>query len=177
MVASVQAFRRRDRLGWIAAEPAVDVVFVELLGPDQAGHGLALHESCVRIGDIAASARVKDIGFPDARCDQFVEAREGIARRFRGVLQAATDCDRVARQYLKAVMDGCLGAGAVGVHRLHISRDQVLVEGVLEVPGTGGGRIEEERAVGFVVGEEERLETVGLRRTVSIAPPCLVAVS
>ena len=65
-VAAVLAFRRRRRLGGIAAQPFRHVVMVKLLAPNHAGKGLALDEPRVGVGNVLLQLGVKFVRFADA---------------------------------------------------------------------------------------------------------------
>ena len=47
MIAAVEPFVRRLRARWIALEPVVDIVVIELFAPEQTGERLA-HDGFVR---------------------------------------------------------------------------------------------------------------------------------
>src|SRR5262249_61506336 len=75
-VAAVPALRRRGRLGRIACEPFRHIVVKELRGPDHAGERLALHATCVRIGELGLPVGIEFVGLSATKREHLVEIGE-----------------------------------------------------------------------------------------------------
>ncbi len=148
-VAVTDAFAlcRWHGLGRIAIEPAIDLEIVELLGPQQACQGLALHQACIGVADLFLQGGVEGIGFGDA----FGEDRIGIHRKGIRGGQPQVDHRRGATVQLHGEMGGRLAA-EVATDRLTGALHHVVVDAVLE--GTLGGFAGKTRQVGFVVAEQ-----------------------
>ncbi len=155
----VAPFLRRWRRGLarIAGQPALDVVAVELLGPDHPGerrtHSLQLRPRAVVGGQIA----VELVGFGLAGGEQFVEVpAEGvrIALVLRRLPQPQADLLGRAGGYGQPVPPGAFGAAVLrvdaGFAEAHVPVDPVL--------GVGGDVLgsEDQLIVGLVVAQHRR---------------------
>ena len=88
VIASMPAFFGRRRFGGIAGEPAKNVVVKELLGPQQTGKGLPLHEPFVS-GELGGMhGIIKFIRFRDALGESGLQNRQtdSLAVRQRNAL-------------------------------------------------------------------------------------------
>src|SRR5262249_28034588 len=82
VIASVPAFFGRRGFGRIARQPAKNVVIIELLGPQQTGKGLPLHETLIS-GELGGMHGIIElIGFHDAPSEDGSEICKWILLRF-----------------------------------------------------------------------------------------------
>ena len=135
-------------------EPAVDVVVVELLGPEHAGEGLPHHVGGVGVHGLRDDGGVELVGLPPACLHDRVErAAEG--RGGRGVVKPQPERLRLAGLDGEGIVRGGLRALLLGIHRVRAAMDDAAVDPVLD-EGRPVGGVEETLGVGLVLGEEER---------------------
>ncbi len=151
-VAAVAAFDRRRRLKFVAADPAGNVVVIELLVPDEARPSLALHVAGIGIVQMVLNGAVELVGVAAALGDGGFEIFERRAKRLFG--KAGADGARAAGRNRKREMGAGLGAGVFRIDGGLIILNHIFVEGVFEV---AGGIVHAEQAahVGVVVAEEQ----------------------
>ena len=168
----------RPGIDVVLAEPAVDVVLVVLLAPEQPGERLARHVGGVRIERGADHRRVELVGLRApcrehaARSRRRAAARRVPRRAGRGRHQAhAHDGARAGLEH-ELVQGRHLGAPARGVDRAGRAVHDVVVDAVLGVVGDVR-RAEDalvvrlvlaEQELGGVVAEEQPLAELGVRR-------------
>ena len=70
------ALRRRGRLDRIACEPFRHIVVKELRGPNHAGERLALHATCVGIGELGLQVGIEFVGLGATKREHLVEIGE-----------------------------------------------------------------------------------------------------
>src|SRR5262245_22058685 len=82
VIAAAPACFRRRWFGRIARQPAKDIVVIELLGPQQTGKGLPLHETLIS-GELSGMhGLIERIGFRGAPGEDGVEICKRILLRF-----------------------------------------------------------------------------------------------
>ncbi len=141
---------RAPRVHAVLAQPAVHVVLVVLLAPQQAGERLAHDERLVGREHRRDDGRVELVGLRAARGEHRVEVdlAARLARQPHADLRAGAGRD------LEHVVGRALRAGAGRVHGVGRAVDHVVVDRVLGVHG-GVGRTEQPLVVGLVLAEQE----------------------
>ena len=145
-------------VGWgnlagVALAPVVDDVVIKLLGPEEAGVGLA--GDVARFGGVAGEAVfVEGVGLGEASGEGGVAVDEGGGEDEGIVGEAEADGGAAAGGDVEAVEEGCFGAILFGVSGGGVALDEGAVEGVF---GEGGfiGMLIECLEVGVIFGEEE----------------------
>ena len=146
-IADMQALGRWRGLGRVAVKPLVHIEIVELLGPQQAGQGLALHIAGVVIDDALLQGGVEVIGLLATLFKQFARVDLG---RIHGRKAQVKAFALQARQF-KDKARGNLSTG-VATNRSIQPFDHVIVDPILERPRR---RLPvEQREVAFVFTEQ-----------------------
>jgi hypothetical protein len=152
-----------EGLGSVLLEPPVDVVVVELLGPQHPGQRLAHHAGRVGVEGSRDDRGVELVRFLPALVHQRVEAtperpfRPRARRRGRGgryVTEPQPKRAGGAGLHRERIVRRGLRPGLRGVHRLPAPVDEVVVDPVLDVRGTVRAP-EEPLDVRLVLGEQE----------------------
>src|SRR5215475_5741326 len=82
VIAAAPAGFGRRWFGWIARQPAKDVVVIELLGPQQTGKGLPLHETLIS-GELSGMhGLIESIGFRGSPGENGSEISKRLLLRF-----------------------------------------------------------------------------------------------
>src|SRR5262249_24940176 len=141
---------RRSRLLRIAQEPTVNVVVIELLGPEQTCKSLPLHESLVQAESGGMDRGIEGIGLRNATGECSVEIRERIFDR----TWAEPDlyCQVGAGRYICVHVAGQLAAMPLvhaGVQTLHNG----VIDSVLYI-GRGVGHSVQPFMVGVIFREQ-----------------------
>ena len=151
IVPAGQSLGRRRRLGAIALQPAVHVVVVELLAPDQAGERLPLDAALLRAEPARMDGGVELVGlFCPLREDGRVLRQQplpGLIGEGEEKLDAPAGRDRAR------VIETGLGAARGGTEGLLPAVHDQLMKGILHERALVGDVVEP-LVVGFVVGEE-----------------------
>ena len=154
---------RVPRVHPVLAQPAVHVVLVVLLAPQQPGQRLAHHHRRVgrkRRGD---DRRVELVGLVAAGLQHLIEVGTQRVTRCRARGQAHTDRGALARPQLQHVVGGHLGARAGRIDRVGVAPDDEVVDRVLDVRrGVRGA--EEALVVGLVLAEQQLRRGVGAQQ-------------
>ena len=136
----------------VLAQPVLQVEEVELLGPEHARQRLAVNPALILAQRLRGDPVVELVGLGDAPRQSRRESAKCVVGRVTS--QAKTDGLAPAAGHLQHVVGGGLGSGLGGVDRIAVSRDDVRVEGVLDV-GRGIGLAPETAGVALVLGEEQ----------------------
>ena len=152
----------------VLAQPAVDVVLVVLLAPEQSGERLAHDARPVGVEARRDDRRVEGVGLLAPRVHDALEVGAEQVGRGGRVGRAQADADRraAAGRDLQRVVGGDLAAGLRRVHRAGGAADDVVVDRVLGERGDVR-RAEEPLAVRVVVAEEQRRRRVGEQQPVT----------
>src|SRR5262249_44413382 len=128
-IASAPAAGRRRWLGWIAVDPGVHIVTVELLAPQHAGKGLTL--------DLAEIGGAAGIG---ERTEEFVSFGYPIAEDLIEIVECPvavreTQADHLglAGPKLHVVTGGGLGSDLARIHRAPATVHYVVVDPVFDI--------------------------------------------
>ena len=152
--------RRRLGLRRIALQPAEIIEMVELLVPDHAGEGLALHDARVGRGHVVLQPGIEIIRLAVAQLQDILEVHEG-CREFAAA-QAQPHLERAAGGNALAMPQPGLGAAQCRIDAVRPGLDDVFVEAVLEV--AGGAEVPQPLPIGLVLGEQ------ALRAALDIQP-------
>src|SRR5579864_3690484 len=125
------------RLSRIALQPAVHVIVIALLAPNEAGECLALHEPRVLADSFWRSLLVEFIRFffslveprLKRRSEIFLGRRERIARV--AIHQPQTDRPAFSRRNFRYEMPRGFRAFHFRIHRAALAVDQVAMKGIL----------------------------------------------
>ena len=159
----------RRREGDVAPKPAVHVEVVELLGPEETGHGLAIDRSLLP-GELARHHRVVElVGLGDSPEKRGVVVRERVGQLLVG--QAEAEDGFLSMRELQAVPACGLRPLEEGVRRGRVAPADALVEGILHVrrrvrraPDELGVRVVlREEEIARALGEEPAVAEVRLR--------------
>eukprot|EP00053_Salpingoeca_punica_P018048 m.175423 g.175423 ORF g.175423 m.175423 type:complete len:782 (+) comp17347_c0_seq5:171-2516(+) len=158
-VAAAEPLARRRRLVTVALEPVADDVVVELLGPEEACEGLALHQALVWGQLERHDLRVKVVSLFHALLEGLVEAgaEHVVGRDARALLAAHAEADDglAARRHLEDVVEAGLGAASEVADGRVLAMDDVAVEGVLD-KGRVVVHAKEHARVGLVLRQQRR---------------------
>ena len=121
-VASAPVTGGRDGLAWVAVQPPVHPVRVDLFRPDQPGAGLTQHPHGLVTDICWGRCRVELVGLPLPKGHQFIESTAVPGGRTSGVVRVGTmqpqpQFGPPAGRNGHSVPPGGLGAHLVGVHR------------------------------------------------------------
>ena len=179
---------RVPRVDAVLAQPAVDVVLVVLLGPQQAGQRLAHHQRPVGVERRRDHLRVELVGLLAAGGEHGVEvgrvrargqphphlgraARGDLEHVVRGALRAARRVDRRAVDHV--VVDRRLRAGLV----LAVEQRRVGLEAPLPELGVAGDAVGDRRLLGAVAATCCETTAWGARAAVAGSGPRLCTVT
>src|SRR5215468_9332113 len=96
--ATLVAFRRRRGLLGIAGQPVSNDVFVELLGPKQAGISLASDARTLARAGVGELVGIKLVGFTNTKIEDLIESRaQRLHWRFVFGIEAQVDAKLAAR--------------------------------------------------------------------------------
>ena len=156
---------RIPRVGPVLAQPAVDVVLVVLLAPQQPGQRLAHHQPGVGGQRRWDDRRVEPVRLVAARLEHPVELRaERVARAVGPGRSGQPHADRRARTRCQRqhVVGGDLGARVGRVDRVGVVPDHEVVDRVLDVR-RGVRRPEQPLVVRLVLAEQQLRRGIGLQ--------------
>ena len=136
----------------VLLQPPIDVEEVELLAPQHARDGLAVHPALIFSQRWRRDPLEELVGVGDPSLEDLLEAAEGLV--YPGGRQPQADGLASAGGHVERVVRRRLGPGLGGIDRFAAARDDVLVERVLDV----GRRVRlapEPAGIGLVLGEEQ----------------------
>src|SRR5262249_47075523 len=163
-VAPGPAFWRWLRLSWVTREPAVDLVMVILLAPEQSREDLTLDTALVGRECGWLDSVVEGVGLGLALGEVLVEVGEWlrqIARR-----EAELNDPRLPWLYRRREVRGHLAA-ALAIGRALIAMNDEVVDPILHI-GRGVRGAKEQPVVGLVLAEEEVAREAACRARVKI---------
>ena len=159
-VAHVVAGGFEQRMALVLAQPALQVEVVVLLGPQQSRQRLAVHPALVFVQRVGRNPLVEFVGVGDPALERLLEPAKGISCLGGG--QTQPDGLAAAARHVEDIVGRGLGPRLGGIHRVAASRDDVLMERVLDI-GRSIGLAPQTLRIALVFGEEQ------LRGAVTIA--------
>src|SRR5215472_513372 len=149
---------RRWWLGAVATQPLGHVVVEELLGPEHAGQGLALHQPLVIAESGRLNGGIESISLSNSRGKKLVERVESphsipIAGQ---KTQTHRHCGTWGNTEL--VMHSCFGAGSLRVDGTSYTIHNSIGDTILD-EGRRIGRVVETLEIRLIVGEEQGRDT------------------
>ena len=151
-IAHVMADRLEQRMALVLSQPLLQVEIVELLAPEQSSQRLPVHPAFVFVQRVGRNPVVEFVGVGDAAFERLFETAKSIF--YLGGRQTQPNRLAAAGGHLDGIVGRRLGPRLGGIHRFTASRDDVLVERILDV-GRSIGLAPQKLRIALVFGEEQ----------------------
>ena len=141
-----------QRMALVLSQPLLQVEIVELLAPEQSSQRLPVHPAFVFVQRVGRNPIVEFVSVGDAAFERLFETAKSIF--YLGGCQTQPDRLAAAGGHLEGIVGRRLGPRLGGIHRFAASRDDVLVERVLDI-GRSIGLAPQTLRIALVFGEEQ----------------------
>ncbi len=150
-----------QRMALVLAQPLLQVEVVVLLAPQHSRQRLAVHPALIFAQRLRRDPLVEFVRVADPAFEYLLEIAEGIF--YLGGRQPQADRLAAAAGHFEDIVGRGLGPHLGGIHRLALSRDDVIVERILDV-GRSIGLAPETLRIALILGEQQ------LRSSIAIQP-------
>src|SRR5688572_30156468 len=171
-IPALETFARRLGPGWVAFEPAVDVVMIKLLAPEQTGQRLTHNIAAVPAGILWNDRSIELLRFVAALRHKLIEfSIERLTRRRRKIAETEPSREACAWLQYRRIMRCRFGSRRVGTYAVQSFVNQVVVDAVFyEASGVLG--IEQTAVIGFILREQQ----LGIFLTVKTAFAVIIVI-
>ena len=136
----------------VLLQPLIQIEVVVLLAPEHARQRLAVHPAFIFVQRLRRNPIVEFVSVGDPAFEYLLETAEGIV--YLGGRQTQADGLAAAAGHVEDIVGRRLGPDLGGIDRLAASRDDVLVERILDV-GRRIGLAPETLRIALILGEEQ----------------------
>src|SRR5437879_10284192 len=142
------------RVAWIALQPVVDDVVIELLGPEHSGKALAHHILLIGQQVLRYDGRVKLVRLKPAQAEDPVEIVKCAFSVEVAFSESQADDDRLSRTDCESVMSGRFGPGMRWIHGAGATVHHIVVDSILDISSTVLAAIQTP-IVSLILGKEQ----------------------